>query len=58
MITPRERIKFAIDHKEPYRVPYMSHFTPTHSIQLDVPVENIEAIYSALSKYSNYPINC
>ena len=30
---------------------------PTHNIQLDVPFENIEAFYSAVEKYGNYPIN-
>jgi uroporphyrinogen decarboxylase len=30
---------------------------PTHNIQLDVPLENIQAFYSAIEKYGSYPIN-
>ena len=29
---------------------------PTHNIQLDVPFENIDAFYSAVKKYRDYPI--
>ena len=29
---------------------------PTHNIQLDVPFENIEALYNAIKKYGAYPI--
>ncbi len=30
---------------------------PTHNIQLDVPFENLEALYRAVEKYRNYPVN-
>jgi uroporphyrinogen decarboxylase len=30
---------------------------PTHNIQLDVPLENIRAFFSAIEKYGSYPIN-
>ncbi|NIQ17892.1 MAG: hypothetical protein GTN43_03725, partial [Candidatus Aenigmarchaeota archaeon] len=29
---------------------------PTHNIQLDVPLENIDAFYDAVRKYGTYPI--
>jgi len=29
---------------------------PTHNIQLDVPLENVDAFYRAVKKYGRYPV--
>jgi len=30
---------------------------PSHNIQLDVPLENIESFYNSVKKYGKYPVN-
>jgi uroporphyrinogen-III decarboxylase len=55
VMTPRERVLAALEHREPDRVPI--DLGSCHDIEADVPGENVQALFQAAQRWGRYPLH-